>query len=148
MKIAPIARFCPSVVGPNIGNTSSCVTIATPYPTATFVTASTSDISRMVCPSVAVRIFGARLLSYQTSVLVRSDVLIDPEKVLGRRSRRREPRKGRNPKTGDKVDVPPKKVPYFKPGKELKELINREPDQPAPSGSTPPVASDGDAAGV
>ena len=44
------------------------------------------------------------------------------------RLRQREPRKGRNPKTGDKVDVPPKKVPYFKPGKELKELINREPD--------------------
>ena len=42
------------------------------------------------------------------------------------RLRKREPRKGRNPKTGDKVDVPPKKVPYFKPGKELKELINRE----------------------
>ena len=50
------------------------------------------------------------------------------------RLRRREPRKGRNPKTGDKVDVPPKKVPYFKPGKELKELINREPDAPP----TPP----------
>ena len=43
------------------------------------------------------------------------------------RLRQREPRKGRNPKTGDRVDVPPKKVPYFKPGKELKELINREP---------------------
>jgi integration host factor subunit beta len=43
------------------------------------------------------------------------------------RLRRREPRKGRNPKTGDKVDVPPKKVPYFKPGKELKELINQDP---------------------
>ena len=42
------------------------------------------------------------------------------------RLRRREPRKGRNPKTGDKVDVPPKKVPYFKPGKELKELINQD----------------------
>ena len=42
------------------------------------------------------------------------------------RLRQREPRKGRNPKTGDRVDVPPKKVPYFKPGKELKELINRE----------------------
>src|SRR5207249_4389914 len=42
------------------------------------------------------------------------------------RLRKREPRKGRNPKTGDKVDVPPKKVPYFKPGKELKELINRD----------------------
>ena len=50
------------------------------------------------------------------------------------RLRKREPRKGRNPKTGDKVDVPPKKVPYFKPGKELKELINKE---PAPAAPTP-----------
>ena len=41
------------------------------------------------------------------------------------RLRRRESRKGRNPKTGDKVDVPPKQVPYFKPGKELKDLINK-----------------------
>jgi integration host factor subunit beta len=41
------------------------------------------------------------------------------------RLRQREPRKGRNPKTGDRVDVPPKKVPYFKPGKELKDLLNR-----------------------
>ena len=40
------------------------------------------------------------------------------------RLRRREPRKGRNPKTGDRVDVPSKGVPYFKHGKELKELIN------------------------
>ena len=54
------------------------------------------------------------------------------------RLRRREPRKGRNPKTGDKVDVPPKKVPYFKPGKELKELINREADAPAVR-PTPPT---------
>jgi integration host factor subunit beta len=45
------------------------------------------------------------------------------------RLRKREPRKGRNPKTGDKVDVPPKKVPYFKPGKELKDLINREAEE-------------------
>jgi integration host factor subunit beta len=51
------------------------------------------------------------------------------------RLRKREPRKGRNPKTGDKVDVPPKKVPYFKPGKELKELINKEPAAPAPPAS-------------
>src|SRR6476620_9242350 len=58
------------------------------------------------------------------------------------RLRKREPRKGRNPKAGYKVDVPPKKVPYFKPGKELKELINKEPGAPAgsPSGgsSIPP----------
>ena len=64
------------------------------------------------------------------------------------RLRRREPRKGRNPKTGDKVDVPPKKVPYFKPGKELKELINRDPDAPAAGASTPGVGVDADAAGV
>jgi len=40
------------------------------------------------------------------------------------RLRERASRQGRNPKTGEKVDVPAKKVPYFKPGKELKELIN------------------------
>ena len=56
------------------------------------------------------------------------------------RLRKREPRKGRNPKTGDKVDVPPKRVPYFKPGKELKDLINRETDEPTsePSGPAAP----------
>ncbi len=32
--------------------------------------------------------------------------------------------KGRNPKTGEIVDVPPKKLPYFKVGKELKEKVN------------------------
>ena len=48
------------------------------------------------------------------------------------RFRRREPRRGRNPRTGDRVDVPPRRVPYFKPGKELKELINREPAQAVP----------------
>ncbi len=42
------------------------------------------------------------------------------------RLRRREPHRGRNPKTGDRVDVPSKHVAYFKAGKELKELINRE----------------------
>lgn len=40
------------------------------------------------------------------------------------RVRERNSRKGRNPKTGDAVDIPAKRVAYFKPGKELKELIN------------------------
>ena len=40
------------------------------------------------------------------------------------RLRNRGPRQGRNPKTGEKVVVPAKQVPYFKPGKELKLLIN------------------------
>ena len=52
------------------------------------------------------------------------------------RLRRREPRKGRNPKTGDRVEVPSKRVPYFKPGKELKELINRDTES-NPAVSTP-----------
>ena len=42
------------------------------------------------------------------------------------RIRHRGARTGRNPKTGDKVEVPPKRIPYFKPGKELKELLNSE----------------------
>lgn len=40
------------------------------------------------------------------------------------RVRRRRARQGRNPKTGDRVEVPEKRIPYFKPGKELKDLIN------------------------
>ncbi len=40
------------------------------------------------------------------------------------RIRHRGPRIGRNPKTGDQVDVTPKRIPYFKPGKDLKELLN------------------------
>jgi integration host factor subunit beta len=31
---------------------------------------------------------------------------------------------GRNPKTGEKVEVPAKKIPFFKPSKELKDLVN------------------------
>ena len=41
------------------------------------------------------------------------------------RLRNRKSRTGRNPKTGEKVEVPSKKIPYFKPGKELKEIINQ-----------------------
>ena len=36
----------------------------------------------------------------------------------------RAARKGRNPKTGDQVALPPKHVPHFKPGKELRERVN------------------------
>ncbi len=40
------------------------------------------------------------------------------------RTRQRNSRVGRNPKTGAKVEVPAKKVPFFKPSKELRDLIN------------------------
>jgi integration host factor subunit beta len=40
------------------------------------------------------------------------------------RTRQRRGRTGRNPKTGAKVEVPPKKIPFFKPSKELKDHVN------------------------
>ena len=40
------------------------------------------------------------------------------------RTRQRNSRIGRNPKTGERVDVPAKRVPYFKPSKELRDLVN------------------------
>ena len=55
------------------------------------------------------------------------------------RVRERGARRGRNPKTGAPVDIPAKRVPYFKPGKELKELINEE---PSGDGATSPSASE------
>ncbi len=39
------------------------------------------------------------------------------------RIRQRGERIGRNPKTGSQVHVPPKKIPYFKPGKHLREEL-------------------------
>jgi len=63
------------------------------------------------------------------------------------RVRRRRPRQGRNPKTGDQVAVPEKRIPYFKPGKELKDLINDESDEGAPPEPRWAETSAGGAAG-
>ena len=41
-------------------------------------------------------------------------------------TRGRDPRKGRNPRTGEPVDVPGKRVPYFKPGKEMRQRLNTD----------------------
>jgi integration host factor subunit beta len=67
------------------------------------------------------------------------------------RTRQRQPRVGRNPKTGTRVEVPSKRIPYFKPSKELKDLVNASmatatdsapppstPENPPQSGPTPP----------
>ena len=54
--------------------------------------------------------------------------------------RQRGARVARNPKkSGVKVMVPPKRVPYFKPGKKLRELINQNPPpaEPAAAPATP-----------
>jgi integration host factor subunit beta len=58
------------------------------------------------------------------------------------RTRQRKPRVGRNPKTGERVEVPAKKIPFFKPSKELKDLVNNTigttPTPAAPATSGPP----------
>ena len=41
-------------------------------------------------------------------------------------TRARDSRQGRNPRTGASVDVPAKRVPYFKPGKEMRERLNTD----------------------
>ncbi|WP_270938812.1 integration host factor subunit beta [Falsiroseomonas oryzae] len=52
--------------------------------------------------------------------------------------KRRDPRTGRNPRTGTAVEVSAKAVPYFKPGKELRERVNGGPLQaPARKPRTP-----------
>lgn len=56
----------------------------------------------------------------------------------------RAPRKGRNPKTGDSVELAGKHVPHFKPGKEMRERVNesmqRDPE-PGQGGQTTPATS-------
>jgi len=49
------------------------------------------------------------------------------------RTRERRGRVGRNPKTGAKVEVPAKKIPFFKPSKELKDFVNSAEAQAAPA---------------
>ena len=39
-------------------------------------------------------------------------------------TRERQARNGRNPRTGEAVDVPAKRVPYFKPGKDMRARLN------------------------
>ena len=78
-----------------------------------------ASLNRKEAESAVETIFGSIIQS-----------LRDGEKIELRgfgsfRLRSRGARVGRNPKTGEKVQVPAKRIPYFKPGKELKELINR-----------------------
>lgn len=50
------------------------------------------------------------------------------------RTRQRQARIGRNPKSGDRVDVPAKRIPFFKPSKELRDLVNGS-AAPPPAGA-------------
>ena len=55
---------------------------------------------------------------------------------------RRPPRLGRNPRSGEKVTIPEKLVPHFKPGKALREAVDEQlpvSDEPLPKRSRRPV---------
>ena len=52
----------------------------------------------------------------------------------------REAREGRNPKTGEEVHIPAKRTPFFKVGKELKEMVDRSAGS-APAGGSEKAAS-------
>ena len=54
------------------------------------------------------------------------------------RTRQRQPRVGRNPKTGTRVEVPSKRIPYFMPSKELKDLVNHSSEE-AGAAALPPA---------
>jgi integration host factor subunit beta len=53
--------------------------------------------------------------------------------------KRRKPRKARNPRTGERVDVPAKVVVTFKPGKEMEERIRQLQDVPELTEETEPL---------
>ena len=60
-----------------------------------------------------------------------SDTLVNDDRVEIRgfgsfTVKQYKPYVGRNPKTGTKISVPPKKLPFFKVGKELKEMVDDE----------------------
>lgn len=61
------------------------------------------------------------------------------------RTRQRKGRIGRNPKTGEKVEVPAKRIPFFKPSKELKDFVNSDEAAAMTSAAEAAVGSTGSA---
>jgi integration host factor subunit beta len=59
------------------------------------------------------------------------------------RTRQRQPRVGRNPKTGTRVEVPSKRIPYFKPSKELRDLVNSSAHESASAATEHPAVATG-----
>ncbi|MBZ5588907.1 MAG: integration host factor subunit beta [Acidobacteriia bacterium] len=86
-----------------------------------------ADIIRMLADQVGLtRREAAEVLTVVLDGVV--DAIREGEKVELRgfgsfRTRKRQARAGRNPRTGAQVNVPPKVVPYFKPGKQLREIL-------------------------
>jgi integration host factor subunit beta len=77
-----------------------------------------TDLPREESEAVVETIFGSMISALQSG---------DRLEIRGFgsfRTRQRRGRTGRNPKTGAKVEVPPKRILVFKPSKELKDHVN------------------------
>ena len=57
------------------------------------------------------------------------------------RTRQRQARIGRNPKSGDRVEVPAKRIPFFKPSKELRDIVNGSGSGAGAGGNQAPAAA-------
>jgi len=77
-----------------------------------------TELSRKEAEAVVEIIFDSIIAALQ------SDDKIEIRGFGSFRTRQRRGRSGRNPRTGVKVDVPAKKIPFFKPSKELKDYVN------------------------
>ena len=91
-----------------------------------------TDLSRNDSETVVETIFESIIQALQTG---------DKIEIRGFgsfRTRQRRGRIGRNPKTGAKVEVPPKRIPFFKPSKELKDFVNSSAASAAAPSETPP----------
>ena len=91
-----------------------------------------TELSRKESEAVVETIFESIIAALQ------SDDKIEIRGFGSFRTRQRRGRTGRNPKTGAKVEVPPKKIPFFKPSKELKDFINGSRPAEAAAGSHKP----------
>jgi integration host factor subunit beta len=77
-----------------------------------------TDLPRKESEAVVETVFGSIISALQ------SGDRIEIRGFGSFRTRQRRGRTGRNPKSGAKVDVPPKRIPVFKPSKELKNHVN------------------------
>jgi integration host factor subunit beta len=84
------------------------------------------DLTRRDCEIIVETIFGSVV-----DALRRGDK-IEVRGFGSFRVRQRNSRTGRNPKTGVQVQVPAKRVAYFKPSKEMRDLVNERTDGPPP----------------
>jgi integration host factor subunit beta len=90
-----------------------------------------TDLPRKESEAVVETIFGSIISALQ------SGDRIEIRGFGSFRTHQRRGRTGRNPKTGAKVEVPPKRIPVFKPSKELKDHVNGGTPSTSDTGAAP-----------